>query len=136
MGTGLLCKYSIGLLVPVALAFMLIDPQPRRWLRHWRPYAAALTALAIFSPLLLWNARTEWVSFVFQTSRRLTGKPEFALHKVILATLVMLTPTGVWATAGTLWARRRDAATDILPARRKWGFLEIAILVPPAPVGA
>jgi dolichol-phosphate mannosyltransferase len=132
VGIGLLCKYSIGLLAPVAFLFMLIDPQSRRWLWHWRPYVAALIALAIFSPVLVWNARNEWASFVFQTSRRLEGKPEFALHKLILAALVLLTPTGACAAAASLWDRRRDRESDIgsVDVRRKWRFIQLAVLVP------
>jgi dolichol-phosphate mannosyltransferase len=130
MGFGLLCKYSIGLLALVALGFLLMDPRPRGWLRHWRPYAAALIALAIFSPVLAWNARNEWVSFLFQTSRRLAGNPEFALQKIVLAALVMLTPVGVWATAVTLWARRGNSGAASLQEQRKWRFIALAIGVP------
>jgi dolichol-phosphate mannosyltransferase len=120
MGIGLLSKYSMGLLVPAALAFVLLDPQSRRWLRQWQPYAAALIALAIFSPVILWNAQNEWASFAFQTSRRLVGAPQFALHKLILAALLLITPMGCFAAAVALFGRRQaaDGHTDIANARR------------------
>jgi dolichol-phosphate mannosyltransferase len=132
MGLGLLSKYSMGLLAPAALAFVLLDPQSRRWLRQWQPYAAALIALAIFSPVILWNAQNEWASFAFQTSRRLTGAPQFALHKLILAALVLITPTGCFAAAAAVFGRRQyvDGPTAIADARRKWRFMQLAVAVP------
>ncbi len=63
LGLGLISKYSIALLGPVALAFMLWDPQSRRWLRRFEPYIAALLALAVFSPVIIWNAQHDWASF-------------------------------------------------------------------------
>src|SRR6202022_5208006 len=41
LGIGALSKYSIGLLVPVTLGFMLWDRDSRRWWRRWEPYVAA-----------------------------------------------------------------------------------------------
>src|SRR6202042_1005178 len=42
LGIGALSKYSIGLLVPVTLAFMSWDRESRRWWLRGQPYAAAL----------------------------------------------------------------------------------------------
>ena len=97
LGLGMISKYSIGLLVPVTLAFMLWDRQSRRWWRRWEPYGGALLALAIFSPVILWNAQHDWASFAFQTSRRLAEAPRFALHKLLASILVLLTPIGALA---------------------------------------
>ena len=103
LGIGMISKYSIGLLVPVTFAFMLWDGQSRRWWRRWEPYGAALLALAIFSPVILWNAQHDWASFVFQTSRRLAEAPRFSLHKLLASILVLLTPTGVLAVVLAFW---------------------------------
>jgi dolichol-phosphate mannosyltransferase len=132
MGVGLLSKYSIGLLAPAALVFMLLDPQARRWLRRWQPYAAALLALAIFSPVIVWNAQNDWASFAFQTTRRLAEAPRFSLHKLILAALVLITPTGLLAVAVALLRRTRDASgnNEVADARRNRRFLQVAIAVP------
>ena len=68
-GLAGLAKYSAAL-APLGLAgFFLFSPQHRRWLRNWRPYAAAALALAIFSPALIWNAQNGWVSLAFQSGR-------------------------------------------------------------------
>jgi dolichol-phosphate mannosyltransferase len=128
MGMGMISKYSIGLLTPVIFAFMLLDGPSRRWWRRWEPYAAALIALAIFSPVILWNAHHEWASFAFQTSRRLAEAPRFALHKLLASALVLITPTGVLAVAVYfLGARPPDADAD---SRRRRLFIAAAVLIP------
>ncbi len=129
LGIGLISKYSIGLLVPVTLAFMLWDHKSRCWWRRWEPYAAALCTLAIFSPIILWNAQHEWASFAFQTSRRLAEAPRFALHKLLAAALVLITPTGVLAvTAALVGAKSTDAGDNDAPRRRL--FIRVSVLVP------
>ena len=111
LGMGAISKYSIGLLVPACFAFMLWDGQSRRWWRQWQPYAAALLGLAVFSPVILWNAQHDWVSFAFQTSRRLGDAPRFALHKLLGSVLVLITPTGVLAAAAALVGAKPTAAS-------------------------
>ncbi|HEY6484582.1 MAG TPA: glycosyltransferase family 39 protein [Steroidobacteraceae bacterium] len=129
LGVGLLSKYTIGLLVPAMLVFALLDRESRRWLLRPGPYLAVMLALAIFSPDLAWNAQHEWASFAFQTSRRLAEQPQFALHKLLLGALLLLTPTGVLTLA--LASRNGPATATPDPAgmqRRR--FLQAAVLVP------
>jgi dolichol-phosphate mannosyltransferase len=134
LGLGLLSKYTILLLVPAMLIFMVWDAQSRHWLRHWLPYAAGGLALAIFSPVIFWNATHDWASFAFQTSRRLAEAPRFSLHRLILSALVLLTPTGALSLIATLWGKA--AAQDVAEAqalaeaRRRWRFLQFSILTP------
>jgi dolichol-phosphate mannosyltransferase len=139
LGIGALSKYSIGLLVPVTLGFMLWDRKSRRWWRRWEPYVAALLAFAIFSPVILWNAQHEWASFVFQTSRRLAEVPRFALHKLVASALILITPTGVVAVAaalvgGGVWRGRMDGNVDDHAgggdAARRRLFVSLGVLVP------
>jgi len=124
LGLGLLSKYTIGLLGLSACAFMLLDARARSWFRRPQPYGAALLALAVFSPVIIWNAQHEWASFVFQTSRRLAESPRFSLHKLIASVVVLLTPTGAAAAAVLLWRQAADAE------QRAWRFLQAAILLP------
>jgi dolichol-phosphate mannosyltransferase len=130
LGIGFVSKYSIGLLVPVTLLFMIWDHQSRQWWRRWEPYAAALLALAIFSPVIVWNAQHDWASFEFQTVRRLAETPRFALHKLIGSALVLITPTGVLAVAAALWSRKSlDSGGGGNASRRKL-LLGIATVLP------
>jgi dolichol-phosphate mannosyltransferase len=131
VGLGLISKYSIGLLAPVTLLCLLWRPESRRWWRRPQPYAAALLALAIFSPVIIWNAQHEWASFTFQTSRRLAEAPRFALHKLIASALILITPTGLLAVAAASWRgepplRGEDAGR----AARAWLLLRAAIFIP------
>jgi dolichol-phosphate mannosyltransferase len=125
LGLGMISKYSIALLGVVAMAFMIWDPPSRRWWRRPEPYVAALIAFLIFLPVIIWNARHDWVSFAFQTSRRLAEQPQFALHKLIGSVIVLITPTGVLAAAGILLSRARR---DLQGARQhRWWALSLLI---------
>ncbi|MGO9632621.1 MAG: glycosyltransferase family 39 protein [Steroidobacteraceae bacterium] len=132
LGLGMLSKYTIGLLGSSAFLFMLFDASARRWLWRWQPYGAAALALAVFSPVIFWNAHHEWASFAFQTSRRLAERPRFALHKLIASAVVLLTPTGVAAVAVLLGgpAPRVAGEDDPVDRRRAWRFIQCAVLVP------
>jgi dolichol-phosphate mannosyltransferase len=130
IGLGLISKYTIGMLVPVALAFVILDPQSRRWLLRWEPYAALVIAALIFSPVIVWNAQHEWASFAFQTSRRLAERPRFSLHRLLISGLVLLTPTGLLTLLASRFSRRPREPDESSDLRRRWLFLRLAVLVP------
>jgi dolichol-phosphate mannosyltransferase len=132
LGLGLISKYTIGMLVPAMLLFVILDRQSRRWLLRWEPYAALIIAGAIFSPVILWNAQHEWASFAFQTSRRLAEAPRFALHKLIISVLVLLTPTGLLTLLVSRLTRGAAAPyeTEAADAPRRWLFIRLTVLVP------
>ena len=77
------------------LTFLLIDRQSRRWLFRPEPYIAAIISLIIFSPVIFWNMRNGWMSFVFQSADRWTGRYYFSLHLLIGMILLLLTPIGL-----------------------------------------
>src|SRR5262249_48611854 len=68
-GLALCSKYSAVLTIFGAFVFLLSEPISRRWLSRPHPYAAGLVALAIFLPVLVWNAANGWVSLLFQAGR-------------------------------------------------------------------
>jgi 4-amino-4-deoxy-L-arabinose transferase-like glycosyltransferase len=69
MGLALLAKYS-ALFLGVGIAGWLVCvPDARRWLRTPWPYAGAAVALALFAPVVVWNAQHEWASFLKQFGR-------------------------------------------------------------------
>ncbi len=95
LGLGMFSKYTIALLGPAIVLFMLIDSRGRKWFfRPW-PYLAALIALAIFSPVIIWNAQHHWASFLFQSERRVTGMTDFATPVLVGQIFLLLTPAGV-----------------------------------------
>jgi hypothetical protein len=51
------------LFAPCVLVFLLLSPTYRKWLATPHPYAAFALALALFSPVVIWNARHEFMGF-------------------------------------------------------------------------
>ena len=73
-GLALFSKYTAILTIVGASAFLITQPSARHWLRRPHPYAAGLIALAVFSPVLVWNAEHGWASLLFQAGRAGGGK--------------------------------------------------------------
>ena len=80
-GLALLSKFTVVMLLPAVLAFMLVPDWRRRWLLSPYPWAAALIALVVFLPVLIWNTENEWASFRFQFVRA-TATHELSLRTV------------------------------------------------------
>jgi 4-amino-4-deoxy-L-arabinose transferase-like glycosyltransferase len=68
-GLALLSKFTAVMLLPAVAAFTLVPDWRRRWLLSPYPWLAALIALLVFSPVLIWNAQHDWASFKFQLVR-------------------------------------------------------------------
>lgn len=68
-GLALLSKYTAVLLLPAIIAFIFVPRWRARQLASPYPWLAALIAIAIFSPVLYWNAAHDWASFRFQLGR-------------------------------------------------------------------
>jgi len=73
-GGAMLSKYH-GVFLPLgtALYFLLHRPM-RRWLFQPGPYLAIGLGLALFSPVVIWNAGHGWASFLFQGGRAVGGR--------------------------------------------------------------
>ena len=69
LGLCLLSKYPAVLLAAGALLYLVSQPSARRWLVHPAPYAAALLALLLQAPTVIWNWQHDWISFAFQGGR-------------------------------------------------------------------
>ena len=65
-GLALLAKYTAVLLPLSVVAALLTSREGRTHFRRPWVYLAAVVALLIFSPVVYWNARHDWVSFRFQ----------------------------------------------------------------------
>ena len=80
-GLALLSKFTVAMLIPAVLAFMLVPDWRRRWLLSPYPWLAAAIALVLFLPVLIWNAQHDWASFRFQLVRAI------ATHELSLRTV-------------------------------------------------
>jgi 4-amino-4-deoxy-L-arabinose transferase-like glycosyltransferase len=66
MGLALDSKYTSVLLgLAVFLAMLSCHEGRREFLTPW-PWLAAILAVAVFSPVFIWNSRNHWASFEFQ----------------------------------------------------------------------
>ncbi|CUX47212.1 glycosyltransferase family 39 protein [Agrobacterium genomosp. 13] len=110
IGVGLLSKYTIALLGPATIVFMIIDPSSRRWFLTKWPYLCAILAIAVFSPVIIWNAANDWVSFQFQGSRRWFDEDlRFSTPKLLGFIAAVLGPLGVGLAIGAFKALLRPA---------------------------
>lgn len=101
-GLAALSKYHAFLFMAGLLGFLLADPVRRRLLLTPGPWLASLCALALFSPVLIWNASNNWVSFLFQGGR---AAPHHHLGwglflSLLVAQLAVLLPGALFALIG------------------------------------
>jgi hypothetical protein len=117
VGTALLSKYNALFFGPIILVWMVAVPELRRWLISPWPYLGGLVALALFSPVLLWNADHQWVSFIKQFGRVLPERfklqylAAFIPGQVLLATpaVFLLGASGIYALHKCLAGTRAAA---------------------------
>ena len=69
LGLAGLSKYNAVLPALGVVAFITLAPSQRHWLARPAPYCAALIALALVTPVIVWNAWHGWASFAFQGAR-------------------------------------------------------------------
>ncbi|MFU8877562.1 MAG: glycosyltransferase family 39 protein [Wenzhouxiangellaceae bacterium] len=112
LGLGALAKYTVLFLVPAIAVLMLFHGPARQALRQWQAWAAALLTLALFSPVLIWNAGNDWASFAFQSTRRISEDAGFHAHWLPLQTVVALAPLAGLAMLWLLGPARRQLCPD------------------------
>lgn len=129
-GLALDSKYTALFLWIGTGLWLLLHPRARVWLRRWQPWAATALGLALFAPVLGWNAVHGWASFARQGGRVADWQPARALQ--FLGELVggqagLATPL-VFALClcglAASWRRRHDP---------RWALL-LALSLPPVAV--
>jgi 4-amino-4-deoxy-L-arabinose transferase-like glycosyltransferase len=97
-GGALLSKYH-GVLLPVGVVlYLILRPSTRRCLRLPGPYLALAVGVALFAPVIGWNAAHGWISFFFQGWRAVgsTGFRPERLAQAIGGQALFLFPW-IWA---------------------------------------
>jgi 4-amino-4-deoxy-L-arabinose transferase-like glycosyltransferase len=95
-GAALLSKYTALFFGPAILTWLVVVPKLRRWLISPWLYLGGLVALAMFAPVILWNADHHWVSFIKQMGRARIAdfRPAF-IAELIPTQIAFATPL-VW----------------------------------------
>lgn len=128
-GLALLSKYTAGLLAPSVLVFLLATRQNRRWLLTPWPYLAAILAILVFSPALIWNAQHDWASFRYQGVRlspadvRAAPVGNFIGNELSLIGLIFA-PMVLWACVRVFFSgwRAQDGTVSALSFTLLFGF--------------
>lgn len=117
-GFALLGKYVAVLLPAGALLYLLLTPPARRLLLTPGPYLAVAVGLAMFSPVVYWNATHGWASFAFQGERAVGT--QFTPHEIgmmLAGQMALLTPALWVALLVVLFASLRRWRT-LTPTER------------------
>ncbi|WP_298101837.1 glycosyltransferase family 39 protein [Bradyrhizobium sp.] len=109
-GLALASKYTAMFFGPAIVIWLISVPKLRRWFASPWLYLGGLTALAVFSPVILWNADHHWVSFIKQLGRSevIQFKPAF-IGELIPTQIAFATPfVFVLGAMGLYALSRRD----------------------------
>jgi 4-amino-4-deoxy-L-arabinose transferase-like glycosyltransferase len=124
-GLAMASKYTAALLWFGIVAWLLITPSQRFWLRRAMPWIGALLGVAIFMPVVVGNAGHDWTSFARQGGRLGDWQPANALRfvpELIAGQFGLVTPLiFVFCIGGMLRAahealRSRDPGWTMLAA--------------------
>lgn len=134
VGVGFLAKYAMFLWLPTMLLVLRLDRvNGRRELRSAGPWLACFVALLFTTPVIVWNARHDWVS-VMHVGKQTGTAPEVAGRGIVAAPLRILeflagqaaavgVPLAVLMVAAALYARRHRRVEPDSPAARCGTFL-------------
>ncbi len=77
IGFSLLAKYNVVILLFALMLFFLLDRSLRKIYLSPHLYIGMIVALAIFSPVIIWNCQNHWISFSYQlNSHKWTGSED------------------------------------------------------------
>ena len=116
VGVGSLAKYAMLFALPGLGLYLWLAPERRASLRSRGPVLAAVAALVAVAPVLVWNARTGWVSARHVASQgRGGGLTLEHLVEFLGSQLLVLTPLvaallgwGFWVGVREGFVRRRE----------------------------
>lgn len=112
VGLGLLTKYTMAFFYISGLLFLLFSRDNRRLLTTSGPYIAVIVSLAVFSPVIFWNAANEWVTLKHTAGQahvaeglRISAKSFF---EFLGSQVGVVTPVLFILITAALWRLRRD----------------------------
>ena len=132
LGIAFVSKYNAVLLPLGVLVACLAAPSLRRQLRTPGPYVATVVALLVFLPVIVWNARHQWVSFRFQLDHGFGsghGTPFSRETSLLGGQIALVSPIlfALFAIAVVRGARSRDPRQILLASVSATVFLFFCI---------
>ena len=112
-GLAILSKYHAILFILGAFVTLLTLPQGRRHLATPGPWLAAVAAVVVFSPVIIWNVDNHFVGFFFQQKR--VEAPALGwqnLAESLLGQIAYLTPWLIVPFALALFGAFRRGTSD------------------------
>lgn len=92
LGLAALSKYTAITLIATVLLALTMSKQWRQLRSPW-PWLAVLLSFALILPILYWNYRHDWISFLYQLHHG-TGKPTWEATRFLLSELAQLLAYG------------------------------------------
>jgi 4-amino-4-deoxy-L-arabinose transferase-like glycosyltransferase len=123
LGLLLLSKYTGVFLLFGIAAWLAVSAKMRVWLRRPDPYIAAVIALVLFSPVIVWNAQHHWASFARQFGRALDASADggvvnaagfVGIQALFVSPLIFAFAIAGLAVAGLRGFRRQEANWQLL----------------------
>ena len=113
-GCGLLSKYTNLFIGASILLWVLALPQNRRWLCSPALWIGGALALAVASPVAIWNAQHDWASFSKQFGRvgRSGTQGPFYLLEMLGTVLILASPVIAVLAASGLWRAARRGISE------------------------
>lgn len=116
-GLGMCSKYTTVFFAVGIIGWLLLVPANRKWFSSPWTWAGGVIAIAVFSPVLLWNANHRWASFVYQNRRMAIESWSLRyVGELIGSQLLLATPPIFILGCFGLFARAK-APDDIASAR-------------------
>lgn len=101
LGAAFSSKYT-SIFLPVGVVVAILSRASlRERLREPGPYVACVVATLVFTPVLVWNAHHEWISFTFQLKHGLAAPEGSALK-------------AAWRHQGDFWGGQAGLASPII----------------------
>jgi 4-amino-4-deoxy-L-arabinose transferase-like glycosyltransferase len=111
LGLAGLSKYT-AVLIAVGVVLALLFTHGPRLLTWPQPWVAALVAGVVISPVILWNATHDWISFAYQFSHA-KGSAEWRLSRVAVFWIVQVLGYGLLLVVGS-WRLSRKTHDNVV----------------------
>jgi dolichol-phosphate mannosyltransferase len=121
LGCAMLSKYTAVMLAGSLFLFLLLSDKYRHWLLRKEPWLGLLLSIAVFSPVIIWNAQHQWASLLFQSTRTAVVRND-PLHEASLFWLYQLLVLTPLLLAWNFYTLLPSIRRGFLNREDRWNF--------------